>query len=305
MTFASSSRVGPGSLFRALFAAMQWRLLLLWMALLLLPTAVAVLPLWRALGGLLDRSVHAQAWAAQLNVLVVTDVVTSPVMQAGWINGAALAGLLLAILLAPLLNGMAVSAGRAGRALGFGHLLQSGVIEYGRMFRLMLWSLLPYAIMIAIAAAGFAMAGKHAEHAVLESQAALGKHLALGWLILWFVLAQSVVESARAAFIADVGLRSATRALGRGFMQLLRRPISTLLFYVVITVLGLAVAAAFGVARMHTPAIGLGGFLLALLLAQLVVVATGWMRTARLFALADVARSLRPSSRRSAAPQAL
>ena len=39
---------------------------------------------------------------------------------------------------------MVVASGRAGRALGFGHLLQSGLIEYGRMFRLMLWSLLPY-----------------------------------------------------------------------------------------------------------------------------------------------------------------
>jgi hypothetical protein len=36
------------------------------------------------------------------------------------------------------------------------------------------------------------------------------------------------------------------------------------------------------------------GMLLALLLGQLIVLAFGWMRTARLFALADVAREVMP-----------
>ena len=108
-----------------------------------------------------------------------------------------------------------------------------------------------------------------------------------------FVLAQAIVESARAAFIADGGLRSATRALGRGFMQLLRRPLSTLLAYLLVSLIGYAIAMAIGMGRVHTPAIGTTGLLLAMLLTQLAVLVIGWVRVARLFALAEVARIAR------------
>jgi len=111
-------------------------------------------------------------------------------------------------------------------------------------------------------------------------------------LAVLFVLAHAMVDSARAAFIVDPGLRSATRALGRGLMQLLRRPLGTLLSYVIVGAIGSAVALAFGVARLQTTAVGLGGFLLALLFTELAVLAVGWMRVARLFALAAVGRSL-------------
>ena len=84
-------------------------------------------------------------------------------------------------------------------------------------------------------------------------------HTALAVAAVLFVLAQVVVESRRAAFIADVGLRSATRALGRGFMQLLRRPLSSLLSYLVISLVGYALAAALGVGRIHAPALGAVG----------------------------------------------
>ena len=104
-----------------------------------------------------------------------------------------------------------------------------------------------------------------------------------------------LVESARAAFIADATLRSATRALGRGISQLLRRFFRTVFFYLLVSAVGFAAAAAVGVARIHVAAVGTAGFLTALLLSQLMVVALGWMRMARLFALASVARSLRRS----------
>ena len=285
----------PTSFVAALLAALQWRLLLLWLVLLLLPTAIVALPLWKALGGLLDHSVHAPAWADQFNPIMFGDVLGALRDNGDWLGGAALAGLLLAVLLAPLLSGMVVSCGRAGRALGFGHLLQSAVIEYGRMFRLMLWSLPVYAIAVGVASFGLVLADKHAERVVLESQADAGMHAALVVLAVLFVLAQAVMESARAAFIADVGLRSATRALGRGLLQLWRRPLDTLLCFVLVTGLGYAIALAFGVARLRTVASGPGGFLIALLFSQLAVAAIGWMRTARLFALAQVARTLAPS----------
>ena len=39
--------------------ALQWRLLLLWAVLLLLPTLAATLPIWQMLGASLDQSIHA------------------------------------------------------------------------------------------------------------------------------------------------------------------------------------------------------------------------------------------------------
>ncbi len=297
MAWKQSRRVDLGALVAAPFAAMQWRLLLLWVSLLLLPTAVVALPLWRSLGELLDHSVRVPEWAQSFHAMMFGDVAMQLGRDGGGLGGAALAGLLLAALLLPLLHGMVVAAGRAGRALGFGHLLQSGLIEYGRMFRLMLWSLLPYAVMLALAALAMKSAGERARVDVLQAQADAATHVAQGIAVLLFVLAQAIVESSRAAFVADVGLRSATRAFGRGVMQLLRRPLSTLLSYLVISAIGLGLALALGAWRAHVPALGSGGFVLALLITQLAVAVTGWMHAARVFTLARVANSLASARR--------
>ncbi|MEO8855400.1 MAG: hypothetical protein ABI343_00285 [Burkholderiaceae bacterium] len=299
-----SRRVDSAALLRAPFAAMQWRLLLLWVLLLLVPTAVVSLPFFRALSGVLDHSVHAQEWATRFSGTMFSDAM-SALNLSSWFGGIALLGMLLTALLSPFLNGMVIGAGRAGRPLGFSHLLQCGIVEYGRMFRLMLWSLLPYVVMAALIGMAMGMASDAGDTAVLESQADRASHLALFFAGVLFVLAQSIVESSRAAFIADTGMRSATRALGRGFMQLLRRPFSTLLSYLLISVIGYAIALAIGVGRVHTPAVGALGLVLAVLLAQLVVLVIGWVRVARLFALAEVARSLTSSRSSSGMPPAL
>jgi len=298
MNKQASRRVDLGAAMRAPLAAMQWRLLVLWTLLLLLPTAVVSLPLWRALSGLLDHSVHAQAWARQFSPLMFGDTMMALGDSTGWLNGVGLLGLLLTLLLSPFLNGMAIGSGRSGRVLGFSHLLQCGVVEYGRMFRLMLWSILPYAVMAVLIGLAFKVADGVDQKAVLESQADRASHLALYASLLLFVLAQAIVESGRAAFIADGTLRSATRAFGRGFMQVLRRPFSTLFCYLLISLVGYAIASALGVGRLNTPAVDMVGLVLAVLLAQLVVLVVGWVRVARLYALAEVARSL-PLSRRS------
>lgn len=285
MARTTAPRAGFGALFTAMATALQWRLLLLWLLLMLLPTAVVALPLWRMLASLLDHSVHAEAWARHFDPLMFGDAMFALVGHTAWLGGALLLGAVLTLLLSPFLDGMAVGSGRAGRRLDFGALLLSGWIEYGRMFRVMLWSLLPYALVVLVAGIGSHLADKHAEQAVLQAQADAWQHGAHWALLVAFVLMQSIVESTRAAFIADTGLRSATRAFGRGIRQLLRRPLKTLSFYLAVSLIGLAIAAAFGMARLHTTAVG-GGFWLALLLGQLVVLALAWMRVARLFALA-------------------
>jgi hypothetical protein len=296
MAYNSSRRVGPMALASAMLAAVQWRLLLLWLLFLLLPATVVALPLWRTLAGLLDHSVHAAEWARHFDALMFGDAMMALGSHAEWFGATAILGAVLTLLMSPFLDGMMVGSGRAGRALGFGGLLQNGWVEYGRMFRVMLWSLLPYAVVLAVAAAGAHLADRHAEQAVLESQADAWSHGAHWVLLVVFVLAQAIVESTRAAFIADPELRSATRALGRGILQLLRRPLGTLLFYLVVSVVGLLIFGALGIARIHTTAAD-GGFLPALLLSQLMVLVIGWMRLARLLALAEVARAWRTGRR--------
>jgi hypothetical protein len=299
-SYPASRQGGSGSLGRALLAATQWRLLLLWLLGLALPTLLLALPLWSSLAGLLDHSVHAAAWARSFSAMMLGDTLAAVGAQPGALRGSALASLLCLLLLAPFLSAMAVGSGRAGRPLGIGHLLQCGVVEYGRMFRLALWSLLPYAAVAGVAAAAFAVAGKYGDKAVLESQAELARHAALWVLGVVFVLAQAAVESARAAFIADLGLRSATRALGRGIGLLLRHPLRTLLCYLLITAAGYVAALALGVARLRVTAAGGSGFLLALLASQGMVLVMGWTRIARLFALAEVARVGAPRRRGNA-----
>jgi hypothetical protein len=298
MAYTASRRVGPGALVSAMLAAVQWRLLLLWLLFLLLPVAVVALPLWRALAGLLDHSVHAGEWARHFDLLMFGDTAMTLGSHAEWLGATAILGLVLTLLMSPFLDGMMVGSGRAGRALGFGALLQNGWVEYGRMFRVMLWSLLPYAVVLGVSGAASHLADRHAEQAVLESQADAWAHGARWALVVVFVLAQAIVESTRAAFIADPELRSATRALGRGVLQLLRRPLGTLLFYLAVSAVGLLVAGALGIARIHTTAAD-GGFLPALLLGQAIVLVIGWMRLARLFALAEVARAWRAGRRTS------
>nr|WP_208399559.1 hypothetical protein [Dyella sp. SG562] len=299
MAFKNSRRVSLGALFGAPVAALQWRLLLLWTLLLLLPTVVAALPLLRTLSQLLDHSVHAEAWAQHFDALMFGDTVRSVMNNGSGVQGGFIAGAVLTVLLAPLLNGMAVGAGRAGRPLGFGHLLQSGVVEYGRMFRLMLWTALPYAAALWAVKWSMDLLDDKTEVAVLESQAQASTHWLLALAVLFVVLAQVIADSGRAAFIADVGLRSATKALWRGFVQLVRRPFSSLLVYVVVTVVGFGVAFALGVARVHVTAVG-GGVLLGFLLMQVAVMAMAWARVGRVFALAEVGRSLGGGGRRAA-----
>lgn len=292
MAYKSSRRVDLGDVCGALFSALQWRLLLLWVLILLLPVAMAALPLLQALGELLNHSTHARAWAQQFDVMMFGDVRQALGHQHGPLHGALAASLLLALLLLPWLNGMVLASGRAGRALGFGPLLQGGLSEYGRMFRLLLWSVLPYVAAGYLVQLGLDKAGDMADAATLESRALTAQHLAWWGAGVVIVIAQAWVESARAAFIADASLRSASVAMVRGLVQLLRRPFSTLFAYLLVTLIGFALASTAGLARAHALSVGVQGLLLGFLLSTLVVIALGWTRIARLFALAEVARSL-------------
>lgn len=292
MAYKSARRVDMGAVFRAWIHALQWRLLLLWLLLLLIPTAVVALPLWGSLSELLDHSVHAQAWAQQFDGLMFSNTVHQIIGHTGGLKAAAIAGTLVTLLLLPWLNGMIVGAGRSDMASSLGGHLHNGLSMYGKMFRLLLWSILLYAGAAWLVGQVSDVADKHDAKAVLESQADFWRHSALAAMAVVFVLVHAIVDAARGAYIADTSLRSATVALFRGLMQLLRRPFSTLLAYVPISAVGYALIVLLGMLRIQVTASDWIGLLGGLLIVQLITAVTGWTQAARVFALAEVGRSL-------------
>lgn len=285
-------RHGLRPLLSAMRAALQWRLMLWWALLLLLPTLAASLPVWQMLGANLDHSVHAPALANKLDMLAIADLMGSvrerfgPAMSLGGI-----VALAMTLLLSPLLAGMSIHAARATRRPGFIDLLAGGAQEYARMFRMMVWSAIPLLVVGIVAAVAFKVAGKSAESAVLESDADRASHLALIATAVAFVLVHATLDAGRALLANERRRRSAIVAWWGGVRLMLRRPLSLLGVYVIVTGLGLLLAALLAVARLHVPALGGAGTVGAVLLAQLVVLVLGWMRSARLFAMMALVRA--------------
>lgn len=298
MTTNLKKPVGLGALFGAMGAAIQWRLWLVWILAMLLPTLIIALPLRTMLGGFLDHSVHASAWARHFDALAMGDVIVGAGRNAMGLPGASSAALLVTLLLSPFLTGMVVAAARLPRSATMGELVHGGVSEYWRMFRLMLWALLPFGVAFVVGSIAMKAAGNHADMAVLQSAADRGNHIAQIVMGVLLVVAHAMVESGRAQFAADPQLRSATRAFFRGAGIVFRRPLATFGLYLGVSIVGYVLVLLLGMWRIRTDAVGAVGFLLALLLSQLIVVVLAWQRTARLFALAEVARAT-PSGRRA------
>jgi hypothetical protein len=286
MTTRNDARAG--ALFGgALTTALQWRLLAVWAVGLLLPTLLVWLPLWRALGGILDLSPRAAELAQRFDLLAAEDVSVALGKAGGALGGAMLPATILALLLAPFLAGVtATAARRAGEApLGVVELVQGGVAWYGRMFRMALVALVPLGAVGVIASLAFKLAGKRAETAVLESQATNASHAATLVVVIFFVLAHATIEAGRAQLVADPALRSAWRAWVRGLGATVRQPLAVLGLYVGITLVSLVVAAVPLLLRIRVAPAGAATFWIAFLLTQLGVAAIGWGRAARLFAL--------------------
>lgn len=286
----------------ALGAGLQWKLLLIWLLLMLVPVAIAIWPMNAALGSLLDHSVHSKAWAESFDALGMGDVMVRLGKSMPAIGAAAMAGFFVSLLLSPFLTGMVVTSARLPHRPGFSELMHGGLREYWRMVRVMLWSLVAWAVAFGVGAALMRMASEHAKTAILASQADLWTNIALVVIIVLMVIAHAVAESSRAQFAADPNLGSATRAWGRGLKMVFGRPLATFGMYLGVSIIGYLLVLLFGMLRMRMPAVGVGGAILAFVLAQLVVLSLAWMRTARIHALARVPRSRRQPSRLSPSP---
>lgn len=287
---APQNRIGFGALGRALEVVRHWRLLVLWSAALLLPTTLVAFPLWKTLGAQLDYSVHAAEWSQRFDITAFSDALSHLRENGFALDTSSLLALLFTLLLSPLLTGMVVSTAKSRRSLGFVELWQGGFTEYGRMFRMLIWAILPMGAAIGLGVFLVYLAGKHAGLAILESDANLRNRLALAAMGLLVVFAHTTVEAGRVQFAVDDRLTSVIRAWWRGAKLVVKRPLVTLGLYLIITLIGFALAALLGLLRIRMPHVSFLGFLGGLLVTQLLVMATGWTRSARLLALAEVAR---------------
>jgi hypothetical protein len=291
----------------AMGGALDGRLLALFTAVVFLTTMVAALPAWRVLAGALDDSPRAVEFARAFDPLAFEDVAMAFARQGAPIAGASLAALILAALSWPLLAGMAIGAAHRAERRTFASLLAGGIHYYTRMLRIGLVAMGPLLALGGVVALVYRAAGRHARHAILESQGNLGYRVALAVSLLLFAVVHATLELGRAAYGADDDLRSGWQAWLRGVVLTARHPLRVLGAYAGTTLAGYAVALPLLVLRLRVSGSGAAELIFGFVLAQLAVAALGWGRAARLFAFTALSRghsplSLTPADARDAVP---
>lgn len=271
-------------------ASLQWRLLLLWLGLLLVPTALVSAPVWHLLSVNLDYSAEAARLAQGLDLVALADLRDVAAHKRNLLTYAGLLGVGVTLLLAPLLSAMALAAARADRRLDLRALVDGGLRDYPRMLRMALWSVVPLGSALALGALLGDAAQRMAGRALLEAEAQGWTALAaLVTLLLWMV-AHAGLDAGRAVLALDRRCTSALAGWWAGMGLLRRQPLRVFGAYAAITLLGLALAAllAMLVVRVSgaTDVQVLAGFALT----QAAVAVLAWMRSARLFALVRLAR---------------
>jgi hypothetical protein len=277
---------------RALRRGAQWRYLILFLVIMLMPVGLAFVPMASFLGSLFDHSPGAAALIARLDSHAFTEVLKQlgePSAQ-GVFTGAH-AGLVFAAILAPALAGAAATLARTqDEPLRVRALLAGAGELYPRMLRMALVSLLPLGVAGVVAGLAFHFAGKSGDHAVVEATADRAMRLATGVSVLFFWLAHVTLEAGRAHLAAQPERKSAFLAWWGGVRLVLRRPGKVLGLCLVTTVCGIGGALLVTALRNRLVQAGPGTIVLALLLSQLAIVAIAWGRSSRLVGLVLLVR---------------
>jgi len=277
---------------RAMRAASNWRLLLLWILIVSVPTAMLVLPIWRVAAEQLDHSVHAAEWTKQWNLVMLADLGERFKAASGALAGSEVAASLAFLGLMPLLNGLFIAASRAGPTAKLGGLLRGGLTEYGRMLRMMFMALVPLGIVSGLGFAASKGLRHYREHAILESSVTHWKWAAFAVSGLLFVYANASVDAGRAFLALHPDRRSVVKAWWRGLRLVLAHPGRSLGPYLFITLVAALALAAAAWLRVELPPASVPGMILGWLNTQLIVAITAWMHFARLFALVAATRTV-------------
>jgi hypothetical protein len=258
---------------------------------------IALLPLWSGLQSQFAYSPKVAAIASMRDLPLLIEGLRGMSGQVAGITLGSAVAVAMSLLLSPWLTGMVVASIREQGSVGMGELAHGGLSEYGRMFRMLLWSIIPMGIAIAVGAAIFAVLHKQAEAAILASEAERASNIGMGVLAVLAFFAHATVEAGRGWLAADMGSRSVVRAWWRGLKLVLRRPLASLGVYLGTTVAGFGLALCFAWLRTKVGGPGIGGFVLGLIVIQLLVAMLAYARVARLHGFALLADDTRVRSK--------
>jgi hypothetical protein len=277
---------------RALGHGAQWRYLLLFPAVMLLPVGLSFAPTKHFLGWLFDHSTREADLVARLDSAALTEVVKqlSDPEAAGVFSGTH-AAVVVALILAPALAGAAAALSRHHAS----HLRLRGLLGgagemYPRMLRMAFVAVLPLGIAAGVGALAFHLARQAGEHASLESSADSANGWATMVTVLFVWLADVTVEAGRAHLAAQPERRSAFLAWWAGVKLLVKRPGLSLGLCAMTSVLGVGGAIVVTALRNRIVERGVGTILLGVLLGQLAIVAIAWGRSSRMVGLVELVR---------------
>jgi hypothetical protein len=276
---------------KSLAGSLQWRLLLVWWASLLLPGAIAALPVFRFLRRHLDHTTRTLDGGAFLQLArQLHEDGAAASIELGLIGG----GLAL-VFVSPFVAGAMVAAARADEPPRLSRLLAGAGELYGRMLRTLLLGAIPLGL-AALIGAGALRAGERAvERATLESVALRYASAAVISCAIALFLGHLILDGARAQFAAEPGRRSALLALWSSARLLAHRPLRVLAVGGLGALVGLGGAVALMGLRTRVESI-----VLAWILAQAGQLAVGCGRAVRIFGLAELSRADRAGDRSDA-----
>ncbi|MCA6215526.1 hypothetical protein KGA65_03110 [Ideonella sp. B7] len=275
---------------RAMGHMAQWRLLLAWWLALAVPTLLVALPVWQGLARQLDHSLLGPTLAQGMALPLLAEALAGlfPSQAVVGLGTLGVAGLAWTLLVSPWLVAMAGAAARRSAPLAWNELLRTGLADYARMARLLVWSLCLLGLALGLGAALMHAAELRAGQQVLEADTVWTNRLAEGVTALLVLLAQVSVEQARARLVLQPRLRSVVLAWWRALPQLWRGR-GLWLFLALSLGAGLALAGLTGL-RLALAAPGVGHAVGAVLLGQAGLLALVWLRCVRLQALVDEGR---------------
>ena len=275
-------------LIREMRRALDFRLLLFWLAASMLPTLLVALPLAGILSEVLDFSAYVDRLAQRLDLDALSALSNAYQRSEVAIQTNVTLAWLCTLLLAPMLTAMAAAIFTASEKLATRTLITNALMHYGRWFWLHLSAFVLYLLGFAIAAVIAVSAEIQVEEYV--DAHSFGNMQIVSWLLALLIVLMThfFVEIARAEYVLDARLRfppsAFLRALARG--QILRR----IAGYLLVCGIGIGALLLLLLLRQRMSGASLVARLGTMLLAQCSVAALAWMRNARIFVLSAIAQ---------------